>query len=155
MSFTFGSFSCAVPTGGDTDRWRPASKVAADTTTDTLEINANSKLLSRILINGKQLSEKDYTIDKDKLIIEINNEYLLTLENDENIVEVALTNGQVIKTKLYINEEDNEKPIIDDTDKNEEIKTNKEPFNKNWLYSLLIIPVVYFIIAFVKRKKDN
>ena len=120
-----------------------------------LEINANSKLLSRILINGKQLSEKDYTIDKDKLIIEINDEYLSTLDNDENIVEIALTNGQVIKTKLYINEEDNEKPIIDNTDKNEEIQTNKEPFNKNWLYSLLIIPVVYFIIAFVKRKKDN
>ena len=45
-----------------------------------LEINANSKLLNRILINGKQLSEKDYTIDKDKLIIEINNELYISNE---------------------------------------------------------------------------
>lgn len=120
------------------------------------EINADSKLLSKILINGKQLSEKDYTVDKDKLIIEIDNDYLSSLNNPENTVEIVLTNDQVIKTKLFINEKNIDNPIIDDENKNEnEEQITKKSFNKNWLYILLIIPIIYFIILFVKKKKEE
>ena len=99
---------------------------------------------------------KKITVDKDKLIIEIDNDYLSSLNNPENTVEIVLTNDQVIKTKLFINEKNNDNPISDDENKNEkEEQITKESFNKNWLYILLIIPIIYFIILFVKKKKEE